>query len=74
VVTLNQTPDGDILCVYLEGNDPVEGNRGFAASQRPYDVWFKQQLVGLVPPQIDFSQPVPPVEQIWDWHRASVTA
>ena len=74
VVTLNQTPNGDLVCVYLEGNDPVEANRDFAASQRPYDVWFKQQLAPLTPPQIDFNQPIPTVEQIWDWHRASVTA
>ncbi|HVS43553.1 MAG TPA: DUF6176 family protein [Candidatus Dormibacteraeota bacterium] len=72
VVALNSTPAGDIICVYLEGHDPVEGNRGFAASQRSYDVWFKQQLATIFPPQIDFSQPVPPITQIWDWQRSTV--
>ena len=67
VVTLNSNPMGDFVCVYLEGKDPVEGNRGFAASTRPYDAWFKDQLKGLFPPEIDFSQPLPPVKQIFDY-------
>ncbi len=74
VVTINQTPMGDIVCVYLEGDDPVEGNRRFAASTRPYDTWFKERLAELFPPEIDFSKPVPPVEQFWDWTRQPVTA
>lgn len=74
VVTLNQTPQGDIICVYLEGADPVQANRAFAASQTPYDRWFKDQLKSIFPPEIDFDQPVPPVSTIWDWHRATVTA
>jgi hypothetical protein len=73
VVVVNTTPMGDICCVYLEGDDPVEGNRGFAASTRPYDVWFKEQLATIFPAEVDFSQPVPPVEEIWDWHRAAAT-
>src|SRR5947209_7176869 len=31
-VFLNQTPAGDMVVVYLEGADPVEANRRFAAS------------------------------------------
>ena len=67
VVTFNATPMGDFVCAYLEGNDPVEGNRRFAASTRPYDVWFKDQLKALFPPDIDFSQPLPPIKQIFDY-------
>jgi len=74
VVILNSTPHGDLVCIYLEGHDPVEANRRFAASQLPYDVWFKQELKSVFPPEIDFNQPVPPVEQIWDWQRAPVRA
>ena len=71
VVVVNSTPMGDVTCVYIEGDDPVEGNRGFAASTRPYDVWFRQQLTTIYPPDVDFSQPLPPIVQIWDWHRAA---
>jgi hypothetical protein len=67
VVTLSVTPMGSFLSAYLEGNDPVEGNRGFASSSRPYDVWFKDQLKQLFPPEIDFSQPLPPIEQMFDY-------
>lgn len=72
VVILNRSPQGDIVCVYLEGDDPAEGNRRFAASQLPYDRWFKDQLGTIFPPQIDFDQPVPPVSTVWDWHRRTV--
>jgi hypothetical protein len=74
VVTLSSTPMGSFLCAYLEGNDPVEGNRGFAASTRPYDVWFKDSLKELFPADLDFSQPLPPAEQIFDYVAQLVTA
>ena len=64
-VTLQPTPMGDLICVYVEGEDPVAANRGFASSRSPYDVWFKGQLTTLFPPQIDFDKPVPPNEQIF---------
>jgi hypothetical protein len=67
VVTLNVTPMGSIVAVYLEGSDPVDANRRFAASDRPYDVWFKERLKELFPSQIDFSQPVPPVKELFDY-------
>ncbi len=74
VVVLNYTPQGEVLCVYLEGKDPAEGNRGFAASRSPYDVWFKERCREIFAPGIDFNQPVPPVEQIWDWQETPVAA
>jgi hypothetical protein len=66
IVTLNATPMGDMVCVYLEGNDPVKGNRDFASSTRPFDLWFKSRLKELFPPQVDFDKPVPAVVQIFD--------
>lgn len=66
VVTLQETPMGSLICVYLEGTDSVEGNRRFAASDAPFDMWFKGQLATLLPPEIDFSKPVPPVREIFD--------
>lgn len=67
VVVVNQTPHGDFVCVYLEGKDPVEGNRQFAASKEPFDVWFKGECRKIFPAAIDFNQPLPPIEQIHDW-------
>ena len=71
-VVLNHGPQGDVVGVYIEGDDPVEGNRRFAASRSDYDVWFKDQLKGIFPPQIDFNQPVPGVTQIFDSQDALV--
>jgi hypothetical protein len=65
-VTLQPTPMGDFVCVYIEGEDPVAANKAFAASKSPYDAWFKEQLAALFPTQIDFNKPVPPTEQIFD--------
>ena len=66
VVTLNYTPQGPVAAVYLEGTDPFEGNRTFAASTDPFDVRFKEELRVLFPPFIDFDQPVPGVTEIFD--------
>jgi hypothetical protein len=72
-VVLLTTPMGDIVCVYLEGDDPVEANRRFAASQTPYDAWFKEQCRTFFVPDVDFDQPLPPIEQVWDYQRAAAT-
>jgi hypothetical protein len=66
VVTLVQTPEGPVCAVYLEGNDPFEANRRFAASTEPFDVAFKEELSHLFPPFIDFGKPVPGITEIFD--------
>lgn len=68
-VFLNQTPAGDMAVVYLEGEDPVRANQEFAASTMPYDKWFKDRLKEIFPPFIDFTQPVPPNEEIFSWQK-----
>jgi hypothetical protein len=69
-VFVNQTPMGDIVVVYVEGGDPVEGNRLFAASQTPFDRWFKDQCREIFPAYVDFDQPVPVNEEVFSWVRA----
>jgi hypothetical protein len=64
-VFLNQTPAGEVIVVYLEGADPVDANRQFAASTTPFDRWFKDRCKEIFPPFIDFDQPVPPNEEIF---------
>jgi hypothetical protein len=71
-VVLNHGPQGDVIAVYLEGDDPVEGNRRFAASRSDYDVWFKDQCTRVFPPEIDFNQPVPPVKELFDSERMPI--
>lgn len=66
VVTLLRTPQGDAVAVYIEGDDPFASNVDFAASDDPFDVWFKGELAELFPPAIDFGQPVPGVRELFD--------
>ena len=66
LLTLQSTPQGDIVGIYIEGDDPVKGNAGFAASQDPFDLWFKEELTKIFPPAVDFSKPVEGVEEIFD--------
>jgi hypothetical protein len=66
LITLHSTPQGDVVGIYIEGDDPVQGNAGFAASQDPFDLWFKEQLTKIFPAAIDFSKPVGGIEEIFD--------
>ena len=50
LLTLQSTPQGDIVGIYIEGEDPERGNAGFAASQEPFDLWFKEELTKIFPP------------------------
>lgn len=72
LVTLIHTPQGDVVGVYLEGDDPVEGNRRFAESRSRYDVWFKDRCKEIFPPEIDFNQPLPPITQVFDSRESPV--
>jgi hypothetical protein len=64
-VFVNQTPAGDVVVVYLEGADPVEGNRQFAASNTLFDRWFKDQCKEIFPEFVNFDQPVPANEEVF---------
>jgi hypothetical protein len=66
-VYLNRTPMGDLVVVYAEGDDPVEGNRQFASSQSRFDRWFKDSCKEIFPPYVDFDQPVPANEELFSW-------
>ena len=72
VVTLHDTPMGPIVGVYLEGTDPVEGNRKLTESTEPFDLWFRGQLKTIFPPEIDFDKPVPPVKEMFDSETLTV--
>jgi hypothetical protein len=65
-VTLQPTPMGDVVNVYLEADDPWKRNAEFAASAREFDVWFRSELTKIFPPYVDFSVPIEGVEEIFD--------
>src|SRR4051794_40242758 len=70
VAYLQQTPQGDLAVVYMEAANISRVFEGFASSQEPFDVWFREQVKQIH--NLDFSQPLPgPLpEAIIDW-RAS---
>lgn len=57
VVTITATPSGEVAAVYLEGEDPTAGNVAFAASNDPFDTWFKAEFVALARPQTQDQRP-----------------
>ena len=65
---LQPTPQGEVIIVYLEGDDPVRWLQQFAASQDPHDVWFKQQCLALF--GVDMNQSFVPVPELFfEWRR-----
>lgn len=60
---LQPTPAGTLLVAYIESDDPLRAFQSFAASQTPFDLWYKQQVKALS--GLDLSQPPPALpEQI----------
>jgi hypothetical protein len=68
-VFLQRTPVRDLLIIYLEGADPVQANRDFAASTTPFDRWCKDSIKTVFPPHVDFNQPAPANEELFAWER-----
>lgn len=61
---LQQTPQGELIVLVLEG-DPPGAIGKLSASNHPFDRWFKEQVREIH--GVDFNQPLPgpPPEQIF---------
>lgn len=46
-------------------DDVADGNRPFAESQEPFDVWFKERAQAIT--GVDWGQPVPMPEVLFDF-------
>jgi hypothetical protein len=66
------TPQGDIAIIYAEVDDLVHTSQTLAASQDPFDVWFKQQVLDIH--GVDYNQPPPGSlpELLFEWKRGEV--
>ena len=53
---LQQTPQGELCIITLEG-DPNGALARLAASQHPFDIWFREAVKGVH--GVDFAQPLP---------------
>ena len=52
---IQPTPQGEMVTVYLEGDDFAHTFQTLAASQEPFDVWFKDKAKKVH--GVDFNQP-----------------
>ncbi len=59
-----QTPMGDFASVYFEAPDPVAANAAFAADTSAFGTYFKSVVEEAF--GIDFSQPLPPIRQLFE--------
>lgn len=53
---LQETPHGDFLIVYYVSPDPEQVHAALAASDEPFDVWFRSQVLDIT--GIDISTPL----------------
>lgn len=51
---LQRSPHGDLFLIYNEGEDFAKLISEFAVSTHPFDVWFRQEALGIT--GVDFSQ------------------
>jgi hypothetical protein len=52
-----QTPQGDLVVVTLEGDDPAGAMAGLAEANDPFMQWFKEQVMEIH--GVDFNKPPP---------------
>lgn len=65
---LQSTPQGDMIIVVMEGEDPLRTMHSWAESRDPFDIWFKNQAGEIS--GIDFNQPVPGLpEHTFAWKK-----
>lgn len=66
---IQETPHGDFMIVYYHSPDPDKVHAALAASQEPFDVWFRSQILDLT--GIDISTPLGNLpKQVLAWSRA----
>jgi uncharacterized protein DUF6176 len=63
---LQQSPQGSMLIVYIEGNDVGKALSDFAKSRDPFDAWFKDEVKAIS--GVDLNQPAgPPPELLFSY-------
>jgi hypothetical protein len=74
VWALQAAPPGDLFVVYIESDDVGRAFHRFAASQDPFDRWFKTQLAALTGVDLNTPPPGPLSEvlSVYSAQRASV--
>ncbi len=66
-VSLQQTPNGDFVVVFIEGKDPEGLFKGMATSDNKFDKWFAEEIKLLHGLEVSQSPPVPIAELILEY-------
>jgi hypothetical protein len=61
---LQQTPQGDLLLVYIESPDFANALKSFSRSQDEFDKWFKQRIAEVTGVDLNNPPPGPLSEQL----------
>lgn len=69
LVWLVQTQQRDVAITYLEADDPRQVLTQLAASNLPFDRWFREQLQEFHGLDLAQSPLRLPAEQIFEWRR-----
>lgn len=67
VASLMQTPQGDFVCLFHEGEDLTKAFQTLASSEDPYDVWFRANLVSLHGLTAEMLAGPPPAKVFFDY-------
>jgi len=67
--SLQVTPSGDFVVVYIEGDDPDSVIGKYFSSDHPYDRWFAQTVLKGVHGMDVTQQPPPPTQAFVDWKQ-----
>lgn len=65
--SLQQTPMGSLVLVRFESSDPETTFATLAASDDPFDVWFRQRVLEVSGVDLAAPSDDPPPEIILDW-------
>ena len=71
LVWLIEMPQGDVAIAYLEADDPERMIPDLAASNLPFDCWFKEQLLILYGLDVEKRQAKHLNELVFAWSRPS---
>jgi hypothetical protein len=52
-----ETPDGTVAVVYVEGDDPEAGIAQFGSSEEPLNAWFRERMMEVHGIDISDAQP-----------------
>jgi hypothetical protein len=59
-----QTPEGTLAVVYVEGDDAEAAAAKFGSSDEPFNQWFRERMKDVH--GIDISQPLPSLTKVLD--------